>query len=42
LQESYITKMVEGGLLEMRYPETRNHPDQSYRTTPSADSEVLP
>jgi ATP-dependent DNA helicase RecG len=32
LQNRYLTPMVAEGLLEMKYPANKNHPDQAYRT----------
>lgn len=31
LQDRYLTPMVAEGLLELKYPTNRNHPDQAYR-----------
>lgn len=32
LQTRFLTAMVKDGLLELRYPDVRNRPDQAYRT----------
>jgi ATP-dependent DNA helicase RecG len=32
LQQRFLTEMVKEGVLELRYPEVRNRPDQAYRT----------
>lgn len=32
LQSRFLTAMVREGILELRYPEVRNRPDQAYRT----------
>ena len=32
LRIHYLNRMVKGGLLELRYPDKPNHPDQGYRT----------
>lgn len=32
LQEEYLTPMLAGGRLELKYPGTKNHPNQAYRT----------
>ena len=32
LQSRFLTAMVREGLLELRYPEVRNRPDQAYRS----------
>ena len=34
LQSRFLTAMVREGLLELRYPEVRNRPDQAYRSIP--------
>ena len=34
LQSRFLTAMVREGLLELRYPEVRNRPDQAYRSMP--------
>ena len=31
LQQNYVSKMLAEGLLELKYPETPNHPSQAYR-----------
>lgn len=40
LRSQYLTPMLEQGLLELRYPNTRNHPDQAYRTRASAEEQA--
>lgn len=30
LQEEYLTPMLGGGLLELKYPGIKNHPNQAY------------
>ena len=32
LQSRFLTAMVREGVLELRYPDVRNRPDQAYRT----------
>lgn len=32
LQIHYISKMLAEGLLELKYPETKNHPLQAYKS----------
>ena len=32
LQSRFLTAMVKSGVLELRYPDVRNRPDQAYRT----------
>ncbi|MCB4791936.1 MAG: putative DNA binding domain-containing protein [Elusimicrobia bacterium] len=32
LQEKYLTSMVNEGVLELKYPTIKNHPDQAYKT----------
>lgn len=32
LRDAYISGMVDEGVLDLRYPENRSHPDQAYRT----------
>jgi ATP-dependent DNA helicase RecG len=32
LQEQYITPLLAEGLLELKYPDIKNHPDQAYRS----------
>ncbi len=34
LQSRFLTAMVKEGVLELRYPEVRNRPDQAYRAVP--------
>jgi len=36
LRDRYVSKLVAEGLLETRYPDARNHPDQAYRSATSA------
>jgi ATP-dependent DNA helicase RecG len=36
LQERFLTAMVKEGILELRYPEVRNRPDQAYRSATQA------
>jgi hypothetical protein len=36
LQSRFLTAMVREGVLELRYPEVRNRPDQAYRTANSS------
>lgn len=36
LQSRFLTAMVREGILELRYPDVRNRPDQAYRTVPKA------
>lgn len=31
LQDQYLTPMLSAGLLELKYPDNKNHPDQAYR-----------
>lgn len=31
IQQNYVSKMLDEGLLEARYPHTPNHPSQAYR-----------
>jgi ATP-dependent DNA helicase RecG len=33
LQSRFLAGMVREGLLELRYPEVRNRPDQAYRSS---------
>lgn len=35
LQSRFLTAMVREGVLELRYPDVRNRPDQAYRTVAS-------
>lgn len=43
LQSRFLTAMVRAGILELRYPEVRNRPDQAYRTVQRmADSTAEP
>ena len=37
LQSRFLTAMVREGVLELKYPDVRNRPDQAYRTASSAD-----
>jgi ATP-dependent DNA helicase RecG len=32
LQDQYLTPLLAEGLLELKYPEIKNHPDQAYRS----------
>ncbi len=32
LQDQYLTSMLTEGMLQLKYPETKNHPAQAYRT----------
>jgi ATP-dependent DNA helicase RecG len=32
LQDQYITPFLAEGLLELKYPDIKNHPDQAYRS----------
>ena len=32
LQSRFLTAMVKSGVLELRYPDVRNRPDQAYRS----------
>ena len=32
LRTRFLKKMVEEGLIELRYPDRLNHPEQAYRT----------
>jgi ATP-dependent DNA helicase RecG len=34
LQSRFLTAMVKEGVLELRFPEVRNRPDQAYRAVP--------
>lgn len=36
LRDNYISNLVAEGLLDLRFPGARNHPDQAYRTTQDA------
>lgn len=38
LQSRFLTAMVKEGVLELRYPDVRNRPDQAYRTVSAAAS----
>ena len=31
LQDQYLTPMLSEGLLELKYPDNKNHPNQAYR-----------
>jgi hypothetical protein len=47
IQQNYVSRMVDAGELEARYPDTPNHPAQAYRArgnpTPTEDTpEVEP
>jgi len=35
LQTRFLTAMVKSGVLELRYPDVRNRPDQAYRAVDS-------
>jgi ATP-dependent DNA helicase RecG len=37
LQSRFLTAMVRRGVLELKYPEVRNQPDQAYRTVSVAN-----
>ena len=37
LQSRFLTAMVRRGVLELKYPEVRNRPDQAYRTVSAAN-----
>lgn len=37
LRIHYLNRMVKGGLLELRYPDKPNHPDQGYKTRKLGD-----
>ena len=37
IQQNYVSRMLEEGLLEARYPETPSHPSQAYRARPQAE-----
>ncbi len=34
LQDQYLTQMIAEGALQLKFPETKNHPAQAYRTAP--------
>ena len=37
IQQNYVSRMLEEGLLEARYPEIPSHPSQAYRARPQAE-----
>jgi ATP-dependent DNA helicase RecG len=37
LQSRFLTAMVRVGVLELKYPDVRNRPDQAYRTVVAAN-----
>ena len=42
IQQNYVSRMTQEGVLEARYPDVRNHPAQAYRTVRSMNGGQVP